>query len=605
MSIASEVQLIRRPQRWDQPLDPTMTAADVAWLASRLPFSQLVTSGFPKATPLAAILQNDCRIRRVTAGEVIVRAGDYGASAFIVLGGEVRVLVDVLPNESLGRKPPPRLSWGQAVRRWLGRSRYPESRHPDDVNADHGDAVAGQTDGRAAVFLQDYGVLLAGRETIELGPGDLFGEVAATYRQPHGATVVAATEATVVEIRWQGLRLLQRDARFADSIEAHYRANWLLPALQAIPLLRFVPSENLQRAAQRIRLESFGKIEWNADYRRTRHRSPQDQIASEQVVASQGDLPAELIIVRAGFGRASVQHGASQRTTAYLGAGHLFGFPECAYQALRPADAPPLPWQQSLRAVGFLDTLHLPIDSLADEILPFVRQAELPASVTDWVHRPRGAADRRKRRRDQPAAINTPSGRPAPADPIDRQAGHRMDHSGRLEFIVQNRLFNGPQAMVIDLHRCTRCDDCVRACAATHDGNPRFVRDGVSHGRLLFVHACMHCTDPVCMIGCPTGAIHRNETNGVIQIQEPICIGCGVCAASCPYENIRMRPIQTADGRPYVDTESGAPIVKATKCDLCQQMPAGPACTLACPHDALVRIDLTLPHPLQQWLAQR
>jgi len=119
------------------------------------------------------------------------------------------------------------------------------------------------------------------------------------------------------------------------------------------------------------------------------------------------------------------------------------------------------------------------------------------------------------------------------------------------------------------------------------------------------VQACMHCTDPVCMIGCPTGAIHRNEVNGVIQIEDSICVGCGVCANSCPYENIRMMEITAPDGRPYVDKEKGLPILKATKCDLCQQQPSGPACVAACPHDALARIDLTEPGPLQQWLAQR
>ncbi len=610
MSIDSEVQLVRRPQRWDQPLDPAMTDADVTWLASRLPFSNLNPASFPKSTPLHAVLKNDCRVRRVVAGEVIVRAGDYGASAFMVLAGEVSVLVDNLPSEWLGRQPPKPLSWAEAVRRWLRRNPLAETRTADEVNADHSAAFTGETDGHAAVFLQDYGVLLAQQRTISLGPGDLFGEIAATYRQPHWATVVAACEATVVEVRWQGLRLLQRDPQFAETIENHYRDTWLIPALQAIPLLRFVPLEKLQRVAGGIALRSFGKTEWNADYRKTRKRTPQEQIASEQVVASEGQMPTDLIVVRAGFGRTSVAYGASQRTTAYLGVGQLFGLRECVHNSLRPDDAPPLPLQHSLRAVGFLDTLHIPIEWFAEEILPYIRQTELPQVSADTLNR--GApslgmtsrSDRRSHRRDSdlPPAKHTVS---LAADEIDRHLGHRIDDTGRLEFVLQHRLFNGTQAMVIDLHRCTRCDDCVRACAATHDGNPRFVREGITHDRLMFVQACMHCSDPVCMIGCPTGAIHRNEINGVIQIQEKICIGCGVCAASCPYENIRMMAIHTRDGRPYIDAEKGTPIVKATKCDLCQQSPAGPACAVACPHDALVRIDLTEPTPLQQWLSQR
>ena len=50
----------------------------------------------------------------------------------------------------------------------------------------------------------------------------------------------------------------------------------------------------------------------------------------------------------------------------------------------------------------------------------------------------------------------------------------------------------------------------------------------------------VECTDPVCMIGCPTGAIHRNVEEGVVVINDDTCIGCGTCANSCPYDNIRL-----------------------------------------------------------------
>ena len=43
-------------------------------------------------------------------------------------------------------------------------------------------------------------------------------------------------------------------------------------------------------------------------------------------------------------------------------------------------------------------------------------------------------------------------------------------------FLVEHRFVNGTASMLIDLDRCTRCDDCVRACAVAHDNNPRFVR---------------------------------------------------------------------------------------------------------------------------------
>lgn len=172
---------------------------------------------------------------------------------------------------------------------------------------------------------------------------------------------------------------------------------------------------------------------------------------------------------------------------------------------------------------------------------------------------------------------------------------------GLLEFLVENRFINGTQTMMIDLDRCTRCDDCVRACAATHDNNPRFIRHGQKYDHWMIANACMHCLDPVCMIGCPTGAIGRDLESGNVTINDKTCIGCSTCANSCPYDNIRMVEIRDRAGRPLVDEQKALPIIKATKCDLCADQSGGPACQRACPHDALVRIDLTSPDEISAW----
>jgi Fe-S-cluster-containing dehydrogenase component len=101
----------------------------------------------------------------------------------------------------------------------------------------------------------------------------------------------------------------------------------------------------------------------------------------------------------------------------------------------------------------------------------------------------------------------------------------------------------------------------------------------------------MHCTDPVCMIGCPTGAVHRSLETGAVVINDDTCIGCGTCANSCPYNNIRLVDIRDTEGKMVRDPDSQKPIMKATKCDLCETNPGGPACVRACPHDALKRVD--------------
>ena len=593
---------VRRPKHWDKPMDPSMTDADIAWLKSREPFVSLSSAAFPRTMPLEGILRNDCQLHRCEPGQLIVREGDYGNSAFLLLAGSVNVMVDSLSVQQLGRAATRKRSWIQAVKQLYRRSAVPETRRAEQVTPidEDGSSMVREVDRRPAIFLQDFDVVLCEQESVALGPGELFGEVAAMYRSPRTASVVAGTEATLLEIRWQGLKILRRDADFARKQEEHYRANWLAIHLREIPLLRHLPETSLQRVVAATQLHSFGRMQWNTDYQKTRRLAPSEQIASEPVVADEGREPTELVVVRSGFGRLCQQYGAAHRTTAYLGKSHLFGLEEVAYNAVRPADTPPRTLKHSLRAVGFLDTLHIPVECFAAEILPHIRRNELPASVAEHLLQTdrRNTGDRRREPRQS-------APRPRGEHDTASQTGTSFEQTDLLEFIVQNRFNNGRQAMVIDLHRCTRCDDCVKACASVHDGNPRFVRQGVSQGRLQFTQACMQCTDPVCMIGCPTGALARNEVSGVVEIHEPICVGCGICASACPYENIRMAEVFDAGGLAFTDADSGKPITKATKCDMCSSSPSGPACAAACPHDALVRIDLSESKPLSDWLERR
>ncbi len=178
--------------------------------------------------------------------------------------------------------------------------------------------------------------------------------------------------------------------------------------------------------------------------------------------------------------------------------------------------------QRSLPALGYVDVLFIPA--------PVIERFVLPSYSTDQL-RDAAAGVRLLVAAAQPGSGGAPGG----------------PSQGLLEFVSEHRFINGSAAMVIDLVRCTRCDDCVRACSSAHEGNPRFVRHGPSYGNLQIANACMHCADPVCMIGCPTGAIHRSLSVEVL-INDATCIGCSTHAKNCPYDNTRMVDIRDPQG---------------------------------------------------------
>ncbi len=157
----------------------------------------------------------------------------------------------------------------------------------------------------------------------------------------------------------------------------------------------------------------------------------------------------------------------------------------------------------------------------------------------------------------------------------------------------------GQSLMVIDLDRCTRCHECVKACVDAHDdGRTRLYLDGPRfQDRYLIPVTCRKCLDPVCMIGCPVGAINRGSS-GEIQIADH-CIGCSKCADQCPYGSIQMDLLDSSQHFSLELNDLLGPGYslrsvqeKAVVCDQCSSTPSGqPSCVYACPHDAAIRVD--------------
>jgi Fe-S-cluster-containing dehydrogenase component/CRP-like cAMP-binding protein len=542
----AEVAILARPQRWDAPFGTDMTDAAVERLLALPEIAAIEAAKFPTHMPLAGILKNDTRLVRFGAGDIVVREGDYGNSAFLVVSGRLRVvLAPDLPRELIGRQVSRKKTFFGALSQLWRNSHVAEVRdtrryQKQALRGGEGDLAKSQ------VFLQDVPAILDQHKTAVLDPGALFGELAALGRIPRTATIFAEGDAELIEIRWQGLRELRKyDAGWRRRIDERYRENALKVALHETPLFRGLKESDLQEVANATLFETYGSFDWHVSYQRMRD---QGKAEAEPIIAREGEYPDGALLVRAGFARVSVAMGNGRRTLTYLGAGDVFGFDEL-WQARNGAD---VSLMTTLSALGYVDLLRVPAPILAKFVFPKITK---------------------------------------PPPPLLDLAAGPIAHSAPMEWAVEQRFINGTKAMVIDLNRCVRCDDCVRACAATHDNNPRFIRHGQTFDNWMVANACMHCADPVCMIGCPTGAIHRSIASGAVTINDDTCIGCGTCASSCPYDNIRLVEIRDRTGQSLRDPDTQKPILKATKCDLCETNPGGPACVRACPHDALKRID--------------
>lgn len=578
-----DLQSIKRPQRWDVPFWSEISDAVAAPILKpeverllQIPlFKQMDPSRFPSNTSLQDILLNDGRIRHFKQGDIIVRQGDYGNSAFIVLSGSAKVMLDKLSDAATGRQEPVRKSFFSALAQSWRNPKLPEVRNLSHRETGH---IPGHTEvitkAEAAVFVQDINAIIKGKRSVDLPAGELFGEIAALSRTARTTTVIAGADSEMLEIRWQGLREIRLHApEFKEYVDRLYRDHSLKSHLRETAMFRHLDDATLERVAAATEFLTFGDFEWYAAYSKIRETIGSERVQKEPVVAQEGHYPNGVYLIRSGFARLSEIYNNGERTVSYLGRGQTYGFEEVALNWMNKTD---LPFQRTLRALGYVDVLFVPTSVLEQQVLPSLPSSELPRQQTRQTNRQSSLASRHSKIPDE-----------------------------MMEFIVERRFINGTAAMIIDMDRCTRCDDCVRACAATHNNNPRFLRHGPIENGFMIANACMHCQDPVCMIGCPTGAIHRESAHGRVVINDLTCIGCATCANSCPYDNIQMVIARSADGRPYYDQATNQPIQKAAKCDFCTSQITGPACFNACPHDALVRMDMRDVETLADWINQR
>lgn len=575
---------IQRPQRWDNPFDPHIDEAVVDRILDLDMFREMDTSKFPPTATLRDIIRNDARIARYQQGGIIVRTGDYGTTAFYVISGAARVVLPPLdlPEAMLGRGVAGKRGIFDAFSRFWKNPRVPEVRDPTRyVTGDHtGTQIPLGTE--APIIIPDVAAVLDQYQTARRGPGAMFGEIAALTRSARTTTVFAEVDIELVEIRRQGIRdICHRVGRFRERVNDLYRQNTLKNHFDETPLFQHLSESMIERIAAETLFETYGDFDWHVSFNRYLERPSDERLAMEPVIVREGDYPDGLLMIISGSARVTRKLNHGQKTQRYIGAGALFGFEEITHN-WRNGEESQVALQSTLRCVGYTDILRVPTAVIEELVLPDLPDSLLPPPLE-------------RRWRDMP--IEADQRRLA----WDDGAQDNID-TGTLEVLVENRYINGTATMIIDLDRCVRCDACVEACAMGHNNNPRFIRHGRVFDHYMVANACMHCADPVCMIGCPTGAIYRNPGGGEVVINDDTCIGCSTCATNCPYDNIRMVEIRDEQGDSIRDSSTNMPIVKATKCDLCLDLPGGPACQQACPHDALGRVHMQDMHALERWM---
>jgi Fe-S-cluster-containing dehydrogenase component len=177
---------------------------------------------------------------------------------------------------------------------------------------------------------------------------------------------------------------------------------------------------------------------------------------------------------------------------------------------------------------------------------------------------------------------------------------------------------------LIDLDKCTGCETCTIACKSENNTRPLgtppldprmpfkngrgVIPDHVSYRwvvkketgvypnpAITFVaSACNHCQHPACLASCPkadindphneSGAIFKRASDGIVLINQEVCIGCRNCIHACPY------------GAPQFNSAT----LKVEKCTFCihrlydengDRTDFLPACVTSCVGNALHLVE--------------
>ncbi|HYV05993.1 MAG TPA: cyclic nucleotide-binding domain-containing protein, partial [Blastocatellia bacterium] len=402
----------------------------------------------------------------------------------------------------------------------------------------------------------------------ELRAGTQFGEMSVLAGTTRSATIKApaGAAAQVLEIQRPALRLLRKLPAFGENLDRSYREH----GRDAI--VEDLKSEFSLTPEMSVELKRSGTFR---------------VYSKNHVLLREGAAMDRIFLMKRGWLRRVCE---GQGVEDFLGKGYSFG----VEGIMKPGA-----WPYSVTLMGRSELMEIPIASLRK--LVSLRET-LARELAQFAP-------------------------PALGSRVSSKLKVRTKELSAQQSLIEAGLVDATNLLVMDMDLCVRCGNCSMACHQIH-GQSRLTRRGIHVTRLdaprasaiqsvLAPAVCMHCQDPECLTGCPTGAIGRFGA-GQIDIDSKTCIGCGDCASQCPYNAIALisRKSKPADKRPgfaiqlrdflRLTAEPLPPAVDSTddlvavKCNLCSDRttlnPPGsktPAysCEENCPTGALARIN--------------
>jgi Fe-S-cluster-containing dehydrogenase component/CRP-like cAMP-binding protein len=434
-------------------------------------------------------------------------------------------------------------------------------------------------DGVLDVFVKDPSGVQ--RKISQLPPGTLFGEMSVLAGVERNATVSVPRDghAAVLEVTRPALRLLRKLPKFGQALDNTYRAHGFGRVLEDLSHVMGgqTSEESIERLKQISKFVVYGK---------------------HHVLCQEGTPVDKIILIKSGWvrrvrgipfdaGDTGIALGVGENIGVdFLGAGNCLGL-----EGGKEGGT----WKYNASVMARTEALEVPIELLTGDSL----RGQVISVFSGF-----SSADDKL-----PATI-------------EEVPDLRVMASAEQE--ISTGIVDGANLLVMDMDLCVRCGNCSLACHKVH-GQSRLLRRGIQIVRpvkvggktqhVLSPQVCMHCKDPECLTGCPTGSIFRDKT-GHVDIDPATCIGCFDCATQCPYDAISMVPrtpepvaqlsltnklrrILSLSAPTATLTPVQGDDMVAIKCNLCEDTPLNPpgarrkaySCEENCPTGALVRVD--------------